>query len=74
MQHLTKKPRKEEPVKARNYSHTMDKVRHRYFHSGWSELPADSQYASKFPVVQKLTSMTGKAVASHFKNIMSEYT
>ena len=31
-------------------------------------------YTSKFPVVWKLTSMTGKAVASHFKNIMSEYT
>ena len=28
---------------------------------------------SKFPVVQNLTSMTGKAVASHFMNIMSEY-
>ena len=31
-------------------------------------------YTSKFPVIWKLTSMTGKAVASHFKNIMSEYT
>ena len=31
-------------------------------------------YTSKFRVVQKLTSMTGKAVARHFKNIMSEYT
>ena len=31
-------------------------------------------YTSKFIVVQKLTSMTGKAVASHFKNIMNEYT
>ena len=30
-------------------------------------------YTSKFPVMQKLTSMTGKAVASHFKNIMSKY-
>ena len=31
-------------------------------------------YTSKFPVVRKLTSMTGKAVVSHSKNIMSEYT
>ena len=30
-------------------------------------------YTSKFPIMWKLTSMTGKAVANHFKNLMSEY-
>ena len=31
-------------------------------------------YTFKFPVMWILTSMTGEAVASHFKKIMSEYT
>ena len=34
-----KMPRKEEPVKARDSSNTMDKVRHRHFHIRWNKLP-----------------------------------
>ena len=30
-------------------------------------------YTSRFPVVHKLTSMTGQNIASHFKLICSEY-
>ena len=35
-----KTPRKEQPARARNSSNAMDQVRHRYIHTGWSQLPA----------------------------------
>ena len=36
-------PEKKEPARARNSSNTMDQVRHRYIHTGWSQLPACGQ-------------------------------
>ena len=51
----------------------------------WAKLPTDLfhfegdsylliiEYTSRFPIVCKLTSMTGQNVAEHFKQIFAEY-
>ena len=64
-----KMPRKEEPVRARDSSKLGTDI----FTLDGANYLLLVDYTSKFPVMWKLTSMTGKAVASHFKNIMSTH-